>query len=244
MKTFSKLAVLSALLATASSLALADTISLGSFATGTTAASLGFSTTQTAMNFAGYTATSSAPMSPTTPTILHGTAATYALSPNGTWLAPIGNSTWIGSSPSSAPGSATSPGYGYYQFNTLFSAVGGTYTGTLNLLGDDTLEVLLNGTVLVPFGGLGSDSHCADLGPNCSVVDSVTLNNLNLLPGLDANQLTFIVDQAGLTPNANPSGMDFSGTFASSIAPEPSSLILLGTGLLSAGTMFRRRRAL
>src|ERR1019366_9328638 len=50
MMNFRKLAALGAVLAASASFAFADTITLGSFASGTTAASLGFSSSQTAMN--------------------------------------------------------------------------------------------------------------------------------------------------------------------------------------------------
>jgi hypothetical protein len=221
MKTFCKFAVLSALLATSASFALADTISLGSFATGSTAALLGFSPTQTAMNFAGYTATPTAPLNPTTPALLNGTASTYALAPNGIWANPVGNSTWVGSIPSSGPGGAVSPGYGYYQFDTLFTAAGGSYSGILNVTGDDTVEVLLNGSVLVPFGILGSDAQCADSGSSCTSVDAIPLNNLNLLSGLDANTFTFLVDQAGFSTSNNPSASPLPDRWSAPSRPNP-----------------------
>jgi hypothetical protein len=237
MKTFSKLAVLSALLASSASFALADTISLGSFATGTTAASLGFSTTQTALNFAGYTSTPTAPMNPSTPTLLNGTAPTYALAPGSAWAAPVGNSTWVGSIPNSGPGGTVTPGYGYYQFNTLFTAAGGSYNGTMSLMGDDTVEVLLNGSVIVPFAPIGTAAA-----PGFQSPDVISLNGLNFLSGVDANTFIFVVDQAGNTSFNDPTGLDFVTSFTTAIAPEPSTLLLLGTGLLSASAMCLRRR--
>ena len=242
MNKFSRFSALVVALTATASFAFADTISLGSFATGTSAASLGFSSNDTAMNFAGYTAFSSPPPVAVAPPLQNGTASTYALSPAPYWGGPIGSSTWVGYASTAGPG-GVQPLYGYYQFNTEFTAFepSNPYSGSISVMGDDTVEVLLNGSVIVPFGVLGSDARCADAGPNCRATDTVQLSSLMLLGGTDANTLTFIVEQAGVIGpyGGDPSGMDFTANLS---APEPSGLILLGTGLLGAASMLWRRR--
>jgi len=236
MKLSFKFSVAVAVLAASSAIASADTIQLGSFATG--AASLGDA--NTAMNYAGYNPAS------TPPSV--GTATTYALAPSTIWAAPVANSTWVGYAPTAGPVGTSNPAFGYYTFTTTFTALSsGPYSGSLSIMADDTAEILLNGAVVMPFEALGSDIHCADSDPTCLMADTFSLTNISLLSGVDANTLTFIVQQAGTGPTGginDPSGVDFDATLSPSAVPEPAALILLGTGLIGfTGAMLRRRRA-
>lgn len=236
MKRFIKVSALAVALVLSSTFVSADTIQLGSFATG--ASSLGNS--NTAMNYAGFNPT---------PTTSAGIGNTFTLNPGTAWGGPITNSTWVGFASTAGPVGTSNPAFGYYTFTTNFTAAStGPYSGSLSLLADDTAEVLLNGTVLVPFGSLGADSHCASSGDSCLTVDTVPLSGLSLLTGTDANTLTFVVEQAGAGPTGgitDPSGLDFQGTLSSatSAVPEPSTLMLMGTGLFGlASAMYRRMR--
>jgi hypothetical protein len=211
----------------ASTFALADTIQIGSYATGASA----MGNTNTAVNYAGFSAVSTTPMT--------GTNSSFMLSPGSSWGSALANSTWVGEAANAGPVGTVNPALGYYTFTTTFTALSSSaYSGMLSLMADDTAEVLLNGTVLVPFGTTSaSDTHCASGMPSCTVADTVTLGGLNLLSGTNANTLTFIVHQAGNinSVGGDPSGLDFDATLSSGSVPEPSTLALMALGMAAIG---------
>ena len=110
-------------------------------------------------------------------------AVVGALNP---WSAAIGSSVWVSNDAQNGPhgtkGSvdiytnATIPN-GLYTYYDNFTTTGGTYTGTLNVMADDTTAIYLNGQLLLAAGSVGSDAQCADNTPNCTGLASISIGS-------------------------------------------------------------------
>jgi hypothetical protein len=170
--------------------------------------------------------------------------ATFNLNPGTAWDAPFAGSSWVGSAATSGPVGTVNPQYGFYLYGVQLTE-SGTLT-SLQVMADDTVSVFVGASdnIIAP-GALGTDLHCADSAPSCTLLLQGTFSGS--VPVTAGEFLWFVVEQAGIGPpggTGDPSGVDFVATVNATTVPEPGSLMLLGTGLVgSAGMLLRRRRA-
>jgi len=166
------------------------------------------------------------------------------------WSTALTGSTWVSNNAQNGPNGTNGSNNifthvtiqnGLYTYYDNFTTTGGTYTGSLSVMADDTTAIYLNGQLLLAAGAVGNDAQCSDVKPTCTSVDTISLGSASAgFNNSGANQLVFVVEQTGFVAE----GLDYSGSISNSTVPEPSTLLMFGTGLIgSAGALFRRMRS-
>jgi hypothetical protein len=182
------------------------------------------------------------------PAFTPGTYATYNINPDGVWSLPVSTaggtaSNWVSFDPNTDVNGTHGSGVpnlnvptGSYTYTSSFSLAAGFYSVDLQVLADDTTDVFLNGSEIITPGS-GEAMHCVVApGPTCTMTYETTF--VFFATGAP-DMFTFDVSQLF----GNATGLDFAAAFTPTTAPapEPNSLMLLGTGLLGAAGILRRR---
>ncbi len=218
MKSLSILCV-SALLAASAGLAKADTISLASY--GSTASAPAGTGNSATVLFNGFLAPA---------------GATYDIPTGGIWHAPIGDSSWVSQNSGNYPGGSNVEPNGVYTYYSTFTDNNAAdSSGSITVLADDSTSVLLNGHLItLPASSQYPAGNCTQGTPNC--LNPATYTLTGFVNG--TNYLTFNVTQ----DFGSAEGLDYAGSV--SVTPEPSSLLLMATGLLGMGAFLYRRQAI
>ena len=165
----------------------------------------------------------------------NGGAATYDIGTGGVWAAPVGNSSWVSFNSGTAPGGSLQPVDGTYAFTSSFDDTFASSIGSITVMADDTASVYLNGFLIAAAAGPATAGRCTIGTPTCTQASTFSLPSSDFVSG--TNVLTFDVDQM----YGYAEGVDFDGTVNAAVTPEPSTLLLICTGMLGAACLMRRR---
>jgi hypothetical protein len=227
MKSALKFVLAPIVLFIAVSVAYADTLTIASFGTGVTTA--GVANTSLVNTVYDSASPVTSPSSPLT-----GTTYNLTLNSSSVWSGPIAGSYWVSADPNTIVGGYVEPN-GYYTYTSQFSvATPGVYYGSIGTYADDTLELFINGVPIVPFANNSPNGPCAQGGGGPTCVGNPWMSSFTV--NLSANNTITVVDWQS---NGSAAGVDFQGTLSS--VPEPGTMAMFGTGLISLVGALRRK---
>jgi hypothetical protein len=145
---------------------------------------------------------------------------------------------WISYADTGYSGSQFQPYQGTTPVVSIFdNFTSGAGLFTLNVWSDDTADVILDGNYLMH--AVFTQSTCSGQPIGCRPQDAGVFSQSI---GAGSHTLEFVMYQVGTGTGtvSNPFGLLFTGT-APSATPEPSSMLLLGTGLIGVAGSIRRK---
>src|SRR5215469_2169085 len=158
------------------------------------------------------------------------------------WAGPLAGSSWVSYAPTgnpSDPGFVEVPNGTAVIFTATFTLTEAVTSALLNVLADDTTNVVVNGTQILPANLSGPYPLCSTTAIGCLPSTEGTFTTSQLAPYLKdgVNNIQFTVYQEG----GASYGLDYAGVITTSV-PEAGTMLLLGTGLLGVLAFAAQRK--